>query len=232
MTAHGYIRPYSAAPPGGPTKVWLIGDSETRGMVFNPATGQYECRGGWRPALFQELVTIGADPDFVGHVLNSDDGVTTAGTAHSGANNSHGTVWYSSYFDTYAPGIAVGGNPHIVGIAVGTNDNDDEATATDFSRLVDKAAAAFPRANILMATAPISSTPGQFDAQAAQVRLEVAARKALGMHVDLVDIHAEADLRNGGWSDGLHGSDLGYGLIADVWIRAFLRLLAPSRLAA
>lgn len=200
-------------------------------MVYNPATEEFECRGGLRPTVWAGLTAAGAQPDFRGHLLNSTDGVSDAGVSHSGANGAHGTSWYSAYFDIYAPGLfpTAADAPHIVAIAVGTNDSDDAETATDFCRLMDKAASYFPLANILMSTAPISSTPGQFDAQAAQVRIEVAARKARGMNVALVDVHAEAALRSGGWSDGVHGSDVGYARMGNVWLRAILRLVAPSR---
>jgi len=228
MAAFGFVRPYSAAPAGGPTKVWFVGDSEMRGMIYIPETDSWECRGGLRPHVWAALTEAGADPDFRGHLLNSDDGVADAGHSHSGANGAHGTVWQSSYFDTYAPALfpTPADAPHVVGIAVGTNDADDAATATDFSRLMDKAASYFPRANILFATAPRTATPGTFDAQAAQVRIEVAARRAAGMNVRLVDVHGIA-LRAADFSDGVHGSDAGYAKIGALWARELLNVVAP-----
>lgn len=241
MSAFGYIRPYSCAPAGGPVKVFWCGDSmQVHGAIADPdapgGTG-FDYHGGVRTHVYAALTDAGVQPDFRGSVSNATEvsgAVTGAGDSHSGLNNSHGTVWLSTYFDQLAPALfpTAADYPHIVAFAVGTNDNDDAATATTYCGLMDKAVEYFPRASILFATPANTWTPGDYDAASAQIRIEVATRKARGMNVDIVDVHRHAVLTHDELSDGVHGNDRGYAKLGGVWVPAFLRLVAPSRLAA
>ncbi len=219
---YGYVRPYSAVPAGGPLVFWPIGDSITRGT--NGAAG-------WRHWLYVAAVAAGVSPAFVGALLNSDDGLSdaVAGHAHNGNNGAFGTTWYSTYFDFYLPYVTpsyIPVAPNVIGIAVGANDTDDAAHAIDFCRLMDKAAAAFPLANVLFATRTWATA--DTGAQAAQVRLEVARRRAQGMNVTLVDAHALGPRGIAGTTDGLHPGDEGYRVLGDLWTAALLPLLRAA----
>ncbi len=222
MATYGYIRPYIPAHPSG-LRVVFIGTSLIRGAVYNSGTGLFEYRGGPRPVAYAAVRSIDASADFIGHVLNSSESppVTDAGTSHSGVNGTTGVNWYNSYWDSFKPAWA---GAHVFCIGVGANDSDSAAAATSFCRLMDKAAVDFPNAVVLFGT-EITPEAGGLDTQAAQVRIEVATRKARGMNVDLVDVHADAHLVTGDWSDGLHLTDRGYAKVGEVWAGALLRRL-------
>jgi hypothetical protein len=215
--------------PASP-RFYLAGDSILHGI------GQYS----WRALLFQALTQAGYNPDFRGSIACATDdpalGPTIAGNSHSGLNGSSGVNWYSTYWDNN------GGNsdfpksfptpaeyPQIILIAVGANDTDSALVATDFCRLMDKAATTVPTAKILMATATRSSVAGAYATQAAQVRIEVATRRSRGMNVTLVDANAVV-LNGGDWSDGLHLTASGHRKVAEwAWIPAVLSMLASCR---
>ncbi len=228
MSQFGYTRPYSAAPRGGPTVVYPLGDSLTKGAIPVPdglGGFTYSYEGGWRSGLFAALTAAGAAPNFIGPQLNSAETppVTNAGTGHGGFGGASGHNWYGTYWPIYQAGLSA--TPHLILISVGTNDSDSAAAATDFCRLMDSAAASYPFANILMATAPPTTTPGQFATQAAQVRIEVATRKAMGMHVQLVDVYADAGIIPEDLPDGVHLTRAGYQKMAALWCNAIIPLV-------
>lgn len=211
-------------------RFYLVGDSLTAGHL--------QGQGGWRKFAYQALVQAGYNPDFRGSIVNTTDSpplasTSIAGHSHSGLDGASGHNWYASYWDSsnFSTSFPTAADyPQIICIAVGTNDADTGAAATDFCRLMDKAATAVPSARILMATAPhTESSATNLDTQAAQVRIEVAARRAAGANVRLVDVHA-IRLVNGDWQDGLHLSTRGYQKVAELaWIPAMLATLEGAR---
>ncbi len=231
MAIYGYVRPYVPAHPSG-LRVVFIGDSKMRGAVYDPtspyAVSGFVYHGGPRPVPYAAVKAVDPAADFIGHVLNTSENpdVTDAGSSHSGVNGTSGVNWYGSYWDSLKGNWT---GAHIFCIAVGANDGNTAPIATDFCRLMDKAAVDFPKAVVLFGTESGSDVPGSYATQAAQVRLEVAARKSYGMNVDLVDVHAEAGLVVGqDWSDGLHLTDSGYAKVGAVWAKALMRRLGAA----
>lgn len=226
MPIYGYNKPYCPPHPGG-LRVAFLGTSLINGAIYEPespyAVNGFTYRGGPRPAAYAAVTAIDPAADFIGHVLNTavNPDVTNAGTAHSGINATSGSNWYASYWDSLKAAWA---GVHIFCIGMGANDGDTQEDATNYCRLIDKAAVDFPNAVVLFGT-EITPEAGGLDIQSAQVRVEVATRKARGMNVDLVDVHAEAGLTTGDYSDGLHLTDSGYAKVGAVWARALVRRL-------
>lgn len=228
MFNFGRVKPYRAAPVGGPTVVYCIGDSICHGAepVADGLGGwTYNYRGGWRSWLFAAMTAAGAAPNFIGPQLNASEipPVTNAGTGHGGFNGSTGHNWYGTYWATYQAGLSA--TPHLILISVGTNDTDAAATSTDFCRLMDLAAANYPLAHILMATPPPTATAGLLATQAAQTRLEVAARVRAGMHVQLVDMYTDAGLLPAEVPDTIHPNAAGYQKMGIAWSNAVIPLI-------
>lgn len=231
MSANGYVRPYNAAPRGGPTVVWTVGDSITHGAVPD-GMGGFLYEGGWRCPLFQAMTALGANPNFVGALLNSSETppVTCAGTAHNGNNGASAANWLASYYQSYWDSLFTGGSPPYpipqwILISVGANDANTVETGETIGDLIDLAALNQPFANILVANVIPRAGAGEPNNNLvnASIAAEVAVRRARGMHVQLVDQAAHITLADLG--DGLHPTSAGYQIMGDVWIAAVEPLL-------
>lgn len=224
MAQYAYVRPYSPAPAGGPTVVWTIGDSITRGAepVGPPSSWSYIYRGGWRSYAFAAMTAAGQAPNFIGGLSNASEtpAVTNAGTGHNGNNNTSSNSWLNTNFAAYQPGLSA--TPHIITIATGANDEDSDNAALEFASLVDLAATTYPRAVILAATRT-QQRPTVGATHRTKVLSEMAIRRARGMHVTVVDQWPEVDVRN--MPDGVHLDPVGYRILGDLWGR-YLTALA------
>ncbi len=223
MSGNGYIRPYNAAPRGGPTVVWTVGDSITHGAEY-VSPGVYNYFGGWRCPLFQAMVALGANPNFVGAILNSSESppVTCAGTAHNGNNGSSATQWRDSFFQSYYTSLFTGGTPLYpvpdwILISLGTNDANDAATGVTIGQIADLAALNQPFANILVSNVIPRGGPGDPNNNLVNpsIAAEIAARRARGMNVHLVDqaLHMSSALTG----DTVHPNAAGYAIMGEVW---------------
>ena len=223
MASYAYARPYSPAPAAGPTVVATLGDSVLRGAE-PMGGGQYAYRGGWRPYAFAAMTTAGMAPDFIGDILCSIDGVSNAGTSHGGHGGSTSGQWISSIFASWQAALTK--TPHIICVAIGHNDADDNTDGAKVCQIADLAAAAYPRAALLVATRGRTLVAGQPNAgstHAAKVRADVATRKAYGMHISLVDVWEAMGSQY--WKflgDDPHPNALGYRIEGDVWSRHLL----------
>lgn len=183
-------RAYNAAPIGGPTKVWCIGDSFMHGAIYNGSG--YGYFGAPRSLIYSAMVAAGANPSFVGTQLNASESppVTNAGVGHDGLNGSSAAQWVASYFATKVAQFSGPSDmPHVVFIIAGNNDVDASAAGTAIGQLVDLVAAAAPRASIFVSTVlPAPTVPRT--ATNAQLRIEIAARVARGIHVTLMEMQA------------------------------------------
>jgi hypothetical protein len=126
-------------------------------------------------------------------------------------------------FAQYQPGLSA--TPHIITVATGANDGDDDATALDFAALVDLAVASYPRAAIFAATrTPLYGSGGTVigSIHRTKVLSEMALRKANGMHITVVDqwtAVGRADM-----PDGQHPSAQGYVKLGHLWSSAIVAL--------
>ena len=226
MAQYAYVRPFCSAPIGGPTVFATIGDSQLRGA--EPSAASFIRRGGWKPYAFAAMTSAGQNPDFQGQILNSTDGVTTCGTSHGGVEGATSANWVGTYYATWKAALTA--TPHIVAISLGANDADSAAAAASIATLTDTVAADYPLASILVSTRPKATAVPNFGSlHRAQVISDVAARRANGMHVTLVDQWPVVDLRN--MPDLLHCDKVGYRLLGDLW-SGYLIALANGLAAA
>lgn len=229
MASYAYVRPYSPAPVGGPVVVATIGTSVLRGGEFtNP--GYYYGNGGWRPTAFAAMTTAGMQPDFIGDILCSADGVSNAGTSHGGHGGSTSAQWISSIFASWQAALTK--TPHVICIETGPNDADDATDGAKVCQIADMAAAAYPRAALLVATRAHPLVAGQPNAgatHAAKVRTDVAARKQAGMHITLVEqFDAYGDQYWRFIGDDPHPNRRGYLMLGELWGRHLVALASGS----
>lgn len=181
---------YHAAPIGGPTKVWCIGDSFMRNAVPINGGASYSYTAPMRTVMFAAMTAAGAAPNFVGTQLNASESppVTTAGTGHDGLNGSSAAQWRDSFFALKVAQFATPDDmPHIVFVILGNNDGDEAATGTAIAAVVDLIFASAPRASVFVSTVlPSPGLPRLLTN--AQLRIEIASRVARGYHVQLVEM--------------------------------------------
>lgn len=205
-------------PVGGPINCWWLGDSETHGAIWNGATFDYE--GAFRCAVYAALVARGLSPAFLGTVTNASDGVMCGGYGHSGYNGATPANWNSSYFGTYAPVVNGQGTPDLVGILLGANGADDDATADQIFGVVDQALVMWPKCSVLVQT--MFKTAGT---DYAVLNAGLKARAAPRSNVILVDQSGTLTLAD--LSDGLHPTQSGYRKLADALINAIIQRTVP-----
>jgi lysophospholipase L1-like esterase len=220
--------PCPAAP--NPCVILPFGDSITEGYPSPP---------GYRLELFRRTLTDQKRITFVGSVQN---GPTTVDNVMFPRNH-EGHGGYTIDSDASHSGIsplvptAMGFNPNIVLLAIGTNDLNGNVNVSQApTRLGNLIDAMFTRrADMLVVVAQI--VPGRQDSLNNRVMTYNAAipnivstRAAAGRHIVMVDMYGaftrDANYKQTLLTDDLHPSAAGYARMAEVWYAAiggFLR---------
>lgn len=206
--AGGFIPAYS--PFRSASLVWWpIGTSITQGVL-----------GGYRRWVFPAMQAAGKNPTTVGGLLTADYGgdPLLCGVRHNGNAGSAVAGWLSSYYASYAAGLTA--TPNLVTIELGANDTDSLANGDLIGGdMVDRAAASFPFANILVLKA-INRNGAALTNINTGIAAAVAARKLRGYHVDVVDMMTVIPT-----VDGTHPTPAGYQLMGDGLIANLSRFL-------
>lgn len=205
-------------PDGGPVNVWFLGDSITHGAIWNGATFDYQ--GSFRCRTFAAMTAAGLNPNFIGNLLNSADGVSCAGTAHTGINNASPANWDGSYFATYAPDI--GATPDLVVVLLGANGADDDTQAGYVYGVVTQALEMWPNCSVALMTMFKCGSPAT-DWEVFNAGLRTRAKNDPRVFiVEQAGALTLADL-----SDGLHPTASGYYKLADALVNAFIQRCTP-----
>jgi GDSL-like lipase/acylhydrolase family protein len=200
---------FDPCPATGACKVLPLGDSITDGLTV---------AGGYRIELFH--LALAADKELT-YVGGSQNGPTMVdGVPFPRAHEGH-SGWTISQIDGIVPAPALGVNPHIVLLHIGTNDmNSATAGAPDrLGALIDQIITTLP--NALLVVSNIIPFPGRASAVTtynAAVPGVVRTRSDAGKHILFVDQFTgfpTAEL-----ADGVHPSSAGYARMARAWFAA------------
>ena len=194
-----------------PVKIMPLGDSITYGT--NSSNG-----GGYRLPLWNDLISQGANVDFVGSQLG--------GPANFDANNEGHPGWRIDQISANIVNWLTTYQPQIVLLHIGTNDiiqNHDVANApTRLSQLINQITTTLPTATLFVAQIiPLNSN---LNSEVVTYNAAIPGIvQAAGSHVHMVDMyHAVSPTL---LPDNIHPNDVGYGLMANVWHTALLPLL-------
>ncbi|HXX79583.1 MAG TPA: SGNH/GDSL hydrolase family protein [Ktedonobacteraceae bacterium] len=200
-------------------KIMPLGDSITYGA--GSSTG-----GGYRLPLWNGLKERGFSIDFVGSVQTGPPGFDRENEGHPGWEINQIAVKVVNWLITYRPNIIL--------LHIGTNDifkNDNPAQApARLSRLLNLITTTLPGATVIVAQIIPLSRSARLNAEVvaynATIPRIVQIDVARGKHVQYVDMyHAVPPTM---LTDQIHPNDVGYFLMANVWLRALLPLLARS----
>ena len=197
-----------------PIKIMPLGDSLTYGT--NSSNG-----GGYRLPLWNDLVSQGANVDFVGSQQSGPENFDADNEGHPGWRIDQISANIVNWLTTY--------QPHIILLHIGTNDiiqNDDVADApTRLSNLISQITSTLPNATLFVAQIiPLNSDQ---NSEVINYNNAIPAIvQAAGPNVHMVDMYdaVSANLL----PDNIHPNDYGYGLMANVWHTALLPLLGLS----
>ncbi len=209
LTFHGTAHAATA-----PVKIMPLGDSLTYG--YNSSNG-----GGYRLPLWNDLISQGANVDFVGSQQNGPENFDADNEGHSGWRIDQISANIVNWLTTY--------QPQIILLHIGTNDiiqNDDVADApTRLSNLINQITSTLPNATVFVAQIiPLNSS---LDSEVVSYNAAIPGIvQAAGPNVHMVDMYdaVAASLL----PDNIHPSDYGYGLMANVWYTALLPLFDLS----
>ncbi len=201
-------------------KIMPLGDSITYGA--GSSTG-----GGYRLPLWNALKTSGFSIDFVGSVQAGPIGFDRQNEGHPGWKIDQISAKVVNWLTTYRPGIIL--------LHIGTNDfvkNDDPAQApARLNQLLNLITTTLPGATVIIAqilpllrSARLNAEVIAYNAAIPQV---VQAARAAGKHVQYVDMYHSVQ-PDGMLPDHIHPNDIGYALMASVWLHALLPLLAKN----
>ena len=220
-----------------PLRIMPLGDSITEGFRSYPT-------GGYRGPLWTRLTGAGYAVDYVGSVADSQCTVPGFDGDHEG----HGgwCVDAQSRGDQYGlkehlnSWFAVIPAPDVVLLHVGTNDADNNPEAfqgikTRYEALLDVIYAAHPNVHVVVSTVMWRNwSEYNRDCEALRAAIKtylndelpglVAAQKAKGRKISLVDMNAAVPGGNENFNDNIHPNATGYALMADVWYDEIVRL--------
>jgi len=223
---------YQPCPAMGACKIMPFGDSITEGCCTAPM-------GGYRIELFRLAQQAGKNVTFVGSLVN---GPTNVGNVMFPRNHEgHGGWTIDDVPSRNAMGLLPitparmqSYTPHIVTLAIGTNDingNIDIGNAPNRLRqLLDAIFSA--NADVLVVLAQI--VPSRTDGTNDNIRTYNAAMPAIvsdmvgrGRHILLVDMYGaftrDSSYKTTLLADNLHPNDAGYARMGETWYQA----LAP-----
>ncbi len=199
-----------------PIKIMPLGDSITYGT--NSSNG-----GGYRLPLWDELISQGANVDFVGSQQNGPENFDADNEGHSGWRIDQISANVVNWLTTY--------QPQIILLHIGTNDivqNYDVTNApARLSTLINQITTTLPNATLFVAQiVPLnSSSSSNAEVQTFNSAIPDIV-KAAGSNVHMVDMYdaVPASLL----TDNIHPNDYGYALMANVWHTALLPQLSLS----
>jgi hypothetical protein len=200
---------YNPCPATGPCKILPLGDSITDG---------FGTPGGYRIELFHLTLQGQKTITFVGGSMNGPTMVD--GQMFPRAHEGH-SGWTIMQIDGIVPSPALGVDPHIVLLHIGTNDINGNATGAPgrLSTLLDQIIADSPDALLVVAQiVPLRGRNTQIETFNAAIPAMVTQRANMGRHIVLVDQYTgfpDSEL-----ADGVHPSPAGYARMAGVWYRA------------
>jgi lysophospholipase L1-like esterase len=158
------------------------------------------------------------DFTFVGGSMNGPTMVD--GQMFPRAHEGH-SGWTIMQIDGIVPTPALGVDPHIILLHIGTNDINGNANGAPdrLGTLLDQIIADSPDALLVVAQIiPFPGRASQVQAFNAAVPPLVTARANMGRHVILVDQFT--GFPNSELDDGVHPNPAGYARMAGVWYRA------------
>jgi len=200
---------FAPCPASEPCKILPLGDSITDGIGFS---------GGYRVELFSLAL---ADDHSITYVGGSMNGPQTVDGQPFPRNHEGHSGWTISQIDGIVPSPALGPDPHIILLHIGTNDMYQGANgATDrLETLVDAILADQP--NSLLVVSSIIPFPGATSAVStfnAAVPGIVMERANAGKHILYVDQFTGFPTSELG--DGVHPNQAGYERMARKWYEA------------
>ena len=200
---------FDPCPATGACKILPLGDSITDGLTV---------AGGYRIELFHLARTADKEITYVGGSQNGPtmvDGVPFP-RAHEGHSG-----WTISQIDGIVPTPALGVNPHIVLLHIGTNDmNSATAGAPDrLGTLIDQIITTLPNALLVVSNIiPFPVRASAVTTYNAAVPGVVRTRSDAGKHILFVDQFMGFPTTE--LQDGVHPNSTGYARMARAWFAA------------
>ena len=226
--------------PAGNTFIMPVGDSITYGYPGSAGLGD---NAGYRGTLYSLLTAGNYNFQFVG-TTNGNPGSLPATPVnqqyHDGwsgwtVGDIAGVAPYSGVnggrtngdITTWLPALAAQNQtPNIIPLMIGTNNPGngvDVATSiSQYSTLIDRVFAADPGVELLAAQiVPFAGQAGWVASYNSSLASLVAAKKAAGLNVKLVDLNTNFPA-NGMSADGVHPNNVGYEWMGQQWYNAML----------
>ena len=199
---------FNPCPATGACRILPLGDSITDG---------FETPGGYRIELFRLASQGNKNFTFVGGSMNGPTMVDNQPfpRAHEGHSG-----WTIMQIDNIVPSPALGVDPHIILLHIGTNDMGSAAGAPErLATLLDQIIADSPEALLVVSSIiPFPGRASQVMTFNAAIPPLVTARANMGKHVIFVDQFT--GFPNSELADGVHPNPAGYARMAGVWYRA------------
>lgn len=228
---------YNPCPTNGDAcSIMPLGDSITDGCCGENTLSQ---GAAYRLELFRLSLTNNKKLTFVGSHSSGPNMVDNVAFPKKQEGHSGWTIADGAGRDGLQDQVAgwlKATPPHIITLMIGTNDigtnNDLPNAAQRLGVLIDTIVQTTP--NALLVVAQIVPTQSDNDntkvkAFNAGIPAVVKARADAGKHVVLVDMYGaytkNADYKTKYLANGLHPSDVGYGVMANVWWEAIGNLL-------
>jgi hypothetical protein len=188
-----------------------LGDSITDGLTV---------QGGYRIELFHLALAGGKQITYVGGSMNGPTMVD--GQPFPRSHEGH-SGWTISQIDGIVPSPALGPDPHIVLLHIGTNDinlNQDLANAPNrLGAVIDQIVADLPDALLVVAKLiPLNGRGTQVMMYNNAIPAVIQTRASAGKHVIMVDQFANFPTSE--LQDGVHPNTAGYARMAGVWYAA------------
>lgn len=197
-------------PADEPCRILPLGDSITDGIGSSG--------GGYRVELFRLALEADKDITFVGGSANGPQQVDGVDFPRSHEGHSGWTV---SQIDGIVPEPALGDDPHIVLLHIGTNDmyQSPSGAADRLDELMNQIVADNPESLLVVSTIiPFPQASGTVSSYNADLIEVVNAHIDAGEFVLFVDQFA--DFPTGELDDGVHPNDEGYARMARKWFDA------------
>lgn len=205
---------FAPCPASGVCKILPLGDSITDGLTV---------AGGYRIHLFELASEGGKNITFVGGSMNGPNMV--AGKSFPRAHEGH-SGWTISQIDGIVPTPALGVNPHIVLLHIGTNDMYQGASGAEqrLGALIDQIIQTLPDALLVVSTIiPFPGSASNVTTYNTAVPGVVDARAKQGKHVLFVDQFQGFPTSE--LADGVHPNAAGYARMAEAWYASISKFL-------
>ncbi len=209
-TGTGGAPGFDPCPTTDLCKIMPLGDSITDGTGYD---------GGYRVQLFARAIADDKNITFVGSLSNGPDQID--GVDFPQSHEGH-FAWTINQVDGLIPDPALGPEPHIVLLHLGTNDvnqNQVSGAADRLGSLIDQIVERLP--DTLIVVAKIIPEPSQangIDTYNAAVPGVVQSRIDQGKHLLLIDQFTGFPTSELG--DGVHPNQAGYERMGNVWYEA------------